>query len=37
MIPSVIVPITYQEIINAIKTDLLGNKNKIIQKFLWST
>jgi len=31
MIPSVIVPITHKEILNAIKTDLLNNKNQILE------
>ena len=31
MIPSVIVPITHKEIVNAIKTDLLNNKNRVLE------
>ena len=31
MIPSVIVPITHKEILNAIKTDLLNDKNNILE------
>jgi perosamine synthetase len=31
MIPSVIVPITHKEIVNAIKTDLLNTKNRVLE------